>query len=442
MTMSTDRRASVKLAALFIVLAGIPLVALGWLGGRLLAQDRALESQRRRDRLENAATLLTRELDRSLAAWDARLPSAAQGTAVELPPSGVVLVFDSRGVVQHQGVPLLFYPLVPPSPDVPGDLFAAGEVQEFQQDDLGSAAATYRGLAAAHDGSVRAAALARLARARRKQGRFAEALAVYAELAEMGETPVMGSPAALLARHERLAVFRMTGDAEAGAREAATLGAALWHGDMTIDRATFEFYRESVPAEPAIDRLALADAIDGLWPLWQQQASLGGGGKFRLDFFYNLRSRRASIAGLELDPVPSPGIVARRHHHGSGSALLPHGKGNSGRRCVTLRQPRGNASRRNFLRNSASETVAHKAAVIADHQAAARILMREHIPRHRTGHQADIIKGEIVCNNASPPVGSKTNGGRKLLGLCHDFFLEQTLLFLRATLPAGLSPTG
>ncbi len=48
MTMSTDRKASVKLAALSIVLAGIPLVALGWLGGRLLAQDRALESQRRR----------------------------------------------------------------------------------------------------------------------------------------------------------------------------------------------------------------------------------------------------------------------------------------------------------------------------------------------------------------------------------------------------------
>ena len=273
MTMSTDRRASVKLAALFVVLAGIPLVALGWLGGRLLAQDRALESQRRRERLENAATLLTRELDRSLAAWDALLPSAAQGTAVELPPTGVVLIFDSRGVVQHQGVPLPFYPLVPPAPAVPGDLFAAGEVQEFQQDDLGSAAATYRDLAAAHDGSVRAAALARLARTRRKQGRVADALAVYAELAEMGETPVMGSPAALLARHERLALFRMTGDAEASTSEAAALGAALWHGDMTIDRATFEFYRESVPAEPAIDTVALADAVDGLWPLWQQQAA-------------------------------------------------------------------------------------------------------------------------------------------------------------------------
>ena len=139
MTMSTDRRASVKLAALFIVLAGIPLVALGWLGGRLLEQDRTLENQRRRDRLENAATILTRELDRSLAAWDARLPSAAQGTAVELPPSGVLLIFDSSGVVQHQGVRLPFYPRVPPAPAVPGDLFAAGEVQEFQLDDFGSA---------------------------------------------------------------------------------------------------------------------------------------------------------------------------------------------------------------------------------------------------------------------------------------------------------------
>ena len=122
MAMSTDRRASVKLAALFVVLAGIPLIALGWLGGRLLEQDRTLESQRRRERLENAATLLTRELGRSLAAWEALLPSVAQGTAVELPPSGVVLVFDSRGVVQHQGVPLPFYPLLPPAPDVAGDL--------------------------------------------------------------------------------------------------------------------------------------------------------------------------------------------------------------------------------------------------------------------------------------------------------------------------------
>ena len=87
----------------------------------------------------------------------------------------------------------------------------------------------------------------------------------------MGETSVMGSPAALLARHERLAVFRMMGDAEASASEAAALGTALWSGDMTIDRATFTFYQESVAAEPAVDTLALADAVDGLWPLWQQQ---------------------------------------------------------------------------------------------------------------------------------------------------------------------------
>ena len=87
----------------------------------------------------------------------------------------------------------------------------------------------------------------------------------------MGETPVMGSPAALLARHERPALFRMMGDGAASAREATALGAALWGGGMKVDRATFDFYRESAPAGPAVDESALAEAAEGLWPLWQQQ---------------------------------------------------------------------------------------------------------------------------------------------------------------------------
>ena len=58
--------APVKLLALFVLLAGIPLAALGWLGWRLLEQDRALETQRLRERLENAASLLAHELDRGL----------------------------------------------------------------------------------------------------------------------------------------------------------------------------------------------------------------------------------------------------------------------------------------------------------------------------------------------------------------------------------------
>ena len=48
----------VKLLTLFVLLAGVPLAALGWLGWRLLDQDRTLEKQRERDRLDSAAALL------------------------------------------------------------------------------------------------------------------------------------------------------------------------------------------------------------------------------------------------------------------------------------------------------------------------------------------------------------------------------------------------
>src|SRR5436190_3682663 len=88
----------VTLPMLFVVLAGIPLAALGWLGWRLLLQDRALEDQRLREQLENAATLLTRELDHSLATWEDVLAfsetgQSASGTSVALPSNAVVLVF-------------------------------------------------------------------------------------------------------------------------------------------------------------------------------------------------------------------------------------------------------------------------------------------------------------------------------------------------------------
>lgn len=77
----------VTLLALFVLLAGIPLVALGWLGWRLLVQDRALESQRLRERLDNAASLAGRELDRSLAAWNICWPQPRRGTPSSFLPT-------------------------------------------------------------------------------------------------------------------------------------------------------------------------------------------------------------------------------------------------------------------------------------------------------------------------------------------------------------------
>ena len=122
--------APVTLLALFVLLAGIPLVALGWLGWRLLEQDRTLESQRLREGLDNAASLVARALDRSLAAWDDLLPAAAQGGSVALPPNAVFLLFDSSGIRRQQGIRLQYYPKVSSPSEVPVTRFADAEAQD------------------------------------------------------------------------------------------------------------------------------------------------------------------------------------------------------------------------------------------------------------------------------------------------------------------------
>jgi len=308
--------ASVKLPALFVIIMGIPLLAFGWLGWRLLEQDRALENQRQRERLENAAGLLARELDRGLAAWEELLPAVAQGTPVALPADALALVFDAGGVRQDRGFRLPYYPLVPSSPETFGSIFAAAEAQEFRDGDLAAAAEAYRHLASTKDLRVRAAALMRLARCLRKQQRIQDALAAYGELAAMRDTPVAGSPSELVARRERIALFKMTGDQDAGAREGAALAAALSDGRYRLDRATFDFYRESAPVDPPdSSALEFARAVEEFWPVWQQQpagrASAGADGRALASVWHRTPSGTAAIVGRVETLMAASGAIVR-----------------------------------------------------------------------------------------------------------------------------------
>jgi signal transduction histidine kinase len=265
-------RASAKLPVLFVIIAAIPLVALGWLGWRLLEQDRALENQRQRETLENAASLLAHELDRGLSAWEDILPSVAQGRSAMLPPDVVALMLDATGVRYRQGVRLPYYPIVPRSLEPAASIFAAVEAQEFRDGNTAAAAEAYRHLASSQDKRVRAGALMRLARCLRKQQRTQDALAVYDELAAMQDTPVAGAPSELVARRERIALFKMSGDQDAANRETTVLSSLLWNGQYTLDRASFDFYSESVPSDgPGGVALELAEAIEEFWPAWQQE---------------------------------------------------------------------------------------------------------------------------------------------------------------------------
>jgi signal transduction histidine kinase len=269
--------APLKLLALFVLLSGIPLVALGWLGWRVLQQDRALESQRVRERLENAASLVARELDRGLSAWEAVLPAAAGGQAVALPRGAVFLLIATDGVVQQQGALLPYYPRVPSATGARSSLFAAAEHQEFRELNLSAAIAAYRALATSNDPSIRAGALMRLARCFRKQARTSDALAAYASLAALRDVPVADSPAELVARRERIALFNAMGDLTATAHERALLTAALVDGRFRIDRPTFDYFHElaSVPAaiRPTTTGAALAQAVEAVWSTWQEQTS-------------------------------------------------------------------------------------------------------------------------------------------------------------------------
>jgi two-component system, OmpR family, phosphate regulon sensor histidine kinase PhoR len=272
MSISTRRGARLRLPVWFIVLAAIPLGALGWLGYRLLVQERGLEQQQQRGRLEDAATTFAHALDRALARWEDALPAVASGGPVSL-PSGVVAVgFDQRGIQHRLGPPLAYEPVLPESGEEASDLFKEIETLEFARDDLIGAEAAYRRLSATSNKKVRAEALMRLARCLRKEQRAEDALPVYDALVEMRETTIAGAPSELVARRERIALSSQIGRADDAAQESNVLAAVLLSGRYRIDRATFDFYRES-SSMPATLRgsAALARGVDDVWTLSGEQ---------------------------------------------------------------------------------------------------------------------------------------------------------------------------
>lgn len=266
------RGAPARLPVLFALVGITVLGGVIWAGWRLIEQDRALENQRIHERLAGASSLICRELDGGLADWEQTLSGAAAGARVALPAGALIVVFDNTGVARQQGARLLYHPTSLAEP--PAGVFAAAEIREFRQADYEKACAMYGDLARTRNRVVKAGALMRLARCLRKLHRLPEALPVYAQLAELRDTPVGGSPAGLLARRERIALYQALGDGEALKHETALLAAALRGGAFQIDRATYEFYRECLPAEalsPEDDKkLALAEAVEAVWARWRE----------------------------------------------------------------------------------------------------------------------------------------------------------------------------
>jgi signal transduction histidine kinase len=304
---------------------------LAWLGWRLLEQDRALEAQRLRGRLEDAADRVAAQLRHNLDATRdtlARLASlpeaefraqAARVAAALDDDAALVVLTPSAADVRSQGR-LPYLPSVPTAVEPPPQTFARAESLEFRARDYGRASTALRALAAAPDPATRAGALLRLGRTLRKAGHLDTALAAYDALAALGAASVEGFPAELLGRYARLGLLEEARRGEALRREADSLYADLLRGRWPIARATHEFYADAVRRRMDADRaarldsahapaLALAAGAAALWELRRaadQTDSTGGDRTVRAGdraVFVLWRGSSARAIGLVAGPA-------------------------------------------------------------------------------------------------------------------------------------------
>ena len=215
---------------LFISLMAACALALAWLGWQVVVQDRAVEAQQRQEQVERAADRAVAAMERALAIPDVTVMMAADGS-VEVTPAGRLAY-----VPEHAAAV--------PAPEI----FAEAEALEFDRRDRSQAGDTYRRLAESSDTQIRAEALMRLARVRRREGKWAQALEAYTLLERLGAARVAGMPASLVARAARYSALAESGDGAAARREAAAVWADLTAGKWRITKATLETYLDELKA--------------------------------------------------------------------------------------------------------------------------------------------------------------------------------------------------
>lgn len=260
--------------AIFLAVALVSAGALAWPAWLLLEQDKAVEIQRRQERLEQAADSAAAVMQGSLVDLEFQLASN-RGRMAD-PPSGVLIFGVDRGgmTVRPEGG-LLYYPEAPRAAEAPAGAFAEAEQMEFARKDLAAAAHVYSRLAADANAAVRAGALTRLARVGRKMQDSEAALRAYEQLSKIPDVRVAGLPAGLVARAGKASVFEETHRASDLRHEAAALDGDLRGGRWQIAKSEYEFYRAQAktwlgatssaiaPDDP--DLVARAEALGRLW---------------------------------------------------------------------------------------------------------------------------------------------------------------------------------
>jgi len=285
MTSTHRARLSAQLVGLISAVTLVPLITLLWVGWRLFEQDRVLERQQVRRRVEHGADLLVGALQRSIAASEQQIASGASEM-----PSGVVAVNIRDGVVEVLPRGRIAYvPQVPSLREAPADAFASGEALEFRQRDLNSAIARFREQTRDEDAAIRSGAWLRLARTLQKANRTDEALAAYRQVIGVDDVAIEGVPMALAARDARCRLLEKQGRADDLRSEASALDVALHAGRWPLIAPQYWLYsadaRRWSSADPKRwqEEEALAEAVGALWERWRTAPPHATSGRESLD---------------------------------------------------------------------------------------------------------------------------------------------------------------
>ncbi len=277
----------------FLLVMGALLIALGWLGWLLLDQDRSLQLERTRDRVDAAAQELSDALEFQVGEELAELTRLAQILAPPVTGNlGALLQLQrAPGLTAHfvatkmTVVPENSLRYVPfrsaDNSDI--DAFESADRLEFRQGSLDRAVELLEMLAKSPDRAIQAGARLRLGRISNRAGDIDRAVKEYARLAEFDDQYIENVPAQWLAHYARCKIFASENKQSSFESELAILSSLLLAGGSEVSQATYRFYVEAVNAwqdssDSTSDALhlpvsyGLSDAVGELHFIWTELA--------------------------------------------------------------------------------------------------------------------------------------------------------------------------
>jgi signal transduction histidine kinase len=213
--------------------------------------------------LQHALEGFETQLNGLLAAPTADTAALASAFGRTLPESAVLLIVRSDGIEAYPTGRLLYYPVVTPRANVTAKTFAAADAAEFGERNADKALSLLRRALRSSAPAVRAEALMRMARNQRKIGRNHEALRTYESLAELGNEPVAGLPAELVARGAIADLLADSGR-DRLQHESRAIIDGLYSGRWRLLRAEYDHYR--LNAERWLESSAAGAQANGTEP--------------------------------------------------------------------------------------------------------------------------------------------------------------------------------